>query len=49
VPALDTWAPTKCIVSVVLMPTYSRRSVQQFSLDKFVSGGYAKGSGQGFI
>jgi hypothetical protein len=49
VPVLDTWAPTKSIVSVVLMPTYSRRSVQQFSLDKFVSGGYAKGSGQGFI
>ena len=49
VPALDTWAPTRCIVSVVLMPTYSRRSVQQFSLDKFVSGGYAKGNGQGFI
>ena len=47
--ALDTWAPTRCNVSVVLMPTYSRRSVQQFSLDKFVSGGYAKGSGQGFI
>ena len=50
VPELDTWAPTRCTVSVVLMPTYSRRSVQQFSLDKFVSGGYAKGTDQpGFI
>jgi hypothetical protein len=49
VPALDTWAPTRSNVSVILMPTYSRRSVQQFSLDKFVSGGYAKGNGQGFI
>jgi hypothetical protein len=47
--ALDTWAPTRCNVAVVLMPTYSRRAVQQFSLDKFVSGGYAKGNGQGFI
>lgn len=47
--ALDTWAPTRCNVSVILMPTYSRRAVQQFSLDKFVSGGYAKGNGQGFI
>lgn len=49
IPALDTWAPTRSNVAVVLMPTYSRRAVQKFSLDKFVSGGYAKGSGPGFI
>ena len=49
VSALDTWAPTRCNVAVVLMPTYSRRAVQQFSLDKFVSGSYAKGNGTGFI
>lgn len=49
VKSLDTWAPTKCSVAIQLMPTYSRRAVQQFSLDKFVSGGYAKGNGQGFI
>lgn len=50
VPKLDTWAPTKSMVSVTLMPTYSRRAVQQFSLDKFVNGSYASGSdGPGFI
>tara|TARA_R110000868_G_scaffold219752_1_gene470832 strand:+ start:1065 stop:1886 length:822 start_codon:yes stop_codon:yes gene_type:complete len=49
VSTLKTWAPTKCMVSVVLMPTYSRRAVQQFSLDKFINGSYAKGPGQGFI
>jgi hypothetical protein len=50
VPSLDTWAPTRCTVSVVLMPTYSRRAVQQFSLDKFVGGDYASGGdGPGFI
>tara|TARA_Y100000389_G_scaffold198233_1_gene234346 strand:+ start:3341 stop:4222 length:882 start_codon:yes stop_codon:yes gene_type:complete len=50
VPKLDTWAPTRCNVAVVLMPTYSRRAVQQFSLDKFTSGGYAKSNNDaGFI
>ena len=46
---LNTWAPTRSTVSVQLMPTYSRRAVQSFSLDKFVSGDYAKGNGPGFI
>lgn len=50
VPALDSWAPTRCTVSIVVMPTYSRRAVQQFSLEKFVSGNYANGTdGGGFI
>jgi hypothetical protein len=46
---VNTWAPTRSTVSVQLMPTYSRRAVQSFSLDKFVSGSYAKGNGPGFI
>jgi hypothetical protein len=49
VPELETWAPTKSMVSVTLMPTYSRRAVQKFSLDAFVKGSYASGNGPGFI
>lgn len=35
-----TWVPTRSQVSVVVSPTYSRSSVTEFSLDKFVNGGY---------
>ena len=44
-----THVPTRSQISVNLMPTYSRRAVQSFSLDKFTSGGYATGNGVGFI
>ena len=46
---VNTWAPTYSSIAVTVMPTYSRRAVQKFSLDKFVSGAYAKGNGPGFI
>ena len=36
----ESWAPASSIVSITLMPTYSRDTVRQFSLDKFVEGGY---------
>lgn len=44
-----TWVPTRSQVSVSLQTAYSRRSVQQFSLDKFIAGGYANSNGIGFI
>ena len=47
-PNTNTWVPTRSTVTVQLMPTYSRRAVQSFSLDTFVKGGYAKGPG-GFV
>lgn len=46
---VNTWVPTRSTLSLQLQPAYSRRSVQAFSLDKFVNGGYAKGNGPGFI
>jgi len=49
VPApVNTWVPTRSSVAVQLQTAYARRSVQQFNLQKFVNGGYAKGNG-GFI
>ncbi len=47
--AINTWVPTRSLISIQLQPTYSRRAVQSFSLDKFKSGAYAKGNGPGFI
>lgn len=44
-----TWVPVRSVINVTVTPTYSRRAVQAFSLDKFVSGGYANGNGVGFI
>jgi hypothetical protein len=44
-----TWVPTRSQIAIQVTPTYSRRSVQSFSLDKFIAGGYANGSGVGFI
>jgi hypothetical protein len=43
-----TFVPTKCQIALTLMPQYSRRKVETFSLDKFVNGGYLK-TGGGFI
>ena len=44
-----TWVPTRSQIAVQVMPTYSRRAVQSFSLDRFVAGGYANSNGVGFI
>ena len=44
-----TWVPVRSQIMVQCMPTYSRRAVQSFSLDKFVAGGYANNNGVGFI
>lgn len=40
------WAPTKSTITVTVQPLYSRETVRQFSLDKFVKGEYVvKGTG----
>ena len=45
-----SWAPSRSEISVTLMPTYSRSSVNQFSLKKFVEGGYVLDpNAKGFI
>ena len=44
-----TWVPVRSVINVAVTPTYSRRAVQSFSLDRFVAGGYANGNGVGFI
>lgn len=44
-----TWVPVRSTISIQVTPTYSRRAVQSFSLDKFVAGGYANSNGVGFI
>ena len=36
--------PTKSTFSVTLQPIYSRNSARNFSLDRFVSGGYLNNS-----
>ena len=43
-----TFVPVKCQIALTLVPQYSRRKVEQFSLDKFISGGYLK-TGGGFM
>jgi len=43
-----TWVPTRSSISVVVQPTYSRKSVTNFSLDAFVNGQYIV-DGKGFI
>ena len=44
-----TWVPVRSTISIQVTPTYSRRAVQSFSLDRFVAGGYANSNGVGFI
>ena len=44
-----TWVPVRSQIALQLQPTYSRRAVKAFSLDKFVAGGYANSNGVGFI
>jgi len=43
-----SWAPTRSSISIVVQPTYSRKSVTDFSLDAFVNGAYVV-NGKGFI
>lgn len=39
----NSWVPVKSTISVTLKPIYSRESVRQFSLQKFVAGEYVNG------
>ena len=43
-----TWVPTRSTLSVTVQPTYSRKSIAQFSLSDFVNGSYVQ-TGKGFI
>ena len=43
-----SWAPTQSLITVTVQPIYSRREIEQFSLQKYVNGDYVK-SGGGFI
>lgn len=43
-----SYVPTQCTFTVTVQPIYSRSKVEQFSLSKFVGGGYIK-SGDGYI
>lgn len=43
-----SWVPTRSSISIVVQPTYSRKSVTEFSLDGFVNGAYVV-NGKGFI
>lgn len=42
-----SYVPTRSEISVTLFPTYSRDSVNQFSLDRFVKGEYVQQGGGG--
>jgi hypothetical protein len=39
----NSWVPTKSTMNITLQPIYSRESVRQFSLQKFVNGDYVNG------
>jgi len=39
----NSWVPTKSTMNITLQPIYSRESVRQFSLQKFVNGSYVNG------
>jgi hypothetical protein len=39
----NSWVPTKSTFNITLQPIYSRESVRQFSLQKFVNGQYVNG------
>lgn len=43
-----TWVPTQCTITVTVQPIYSRSSVEQFSLSKFVNGDYIN-TGKGYL
>ncbi len=42
------WAPTQSLITVTVQPVYSRSEIAQFSLNKYVNGGYIA-DGKGFI
>jgi hypothetical protein len=44
----ETHVPNKSTLTVSVQPVYSREAVRQFSLQKFVNGGYVNGTG-GYI
>lgn len=44
----ETHVPNKSTLTVTVQPVYSREAVRQFSLEKFVNGGYVNGTG-GYI
>jgi hypothetical protein len=44
----ETHVPNKSTLTVTVQPVYSREAVRQFSLQKFVNGGYVNGTG-GYI
>ena len=44
----NTHVPNKSTLTVTVQPVYSREAVRQFSLSKFVNGGYVNGTG-GYI
>lgn len=39
----NSWVPTKSTMNITVQPIYSRESVRQFSLQKFVNGEYVNG------
>lgn len=41
----NSWVPVKSTIVMTLQPIYSREAVRQFSLQKFVNGGYVGGGG----
>ena len=43
-----SWAPTQSLITVTVQPIYSRREIEQFSLQNYVNGEYIKNGG-GFI
>jgi hypothetical protein len=46
----ESWAPSHSVITVSCRPTYSRDTVRQFSLDKFVKGDFiADANSTGFI
>ena len=42
------WAPTQSLITVTVQPVYARSEIAQFSLNKYVNGGYIA-DGKGFI
>jgi len=43
-----SWVPTQSLITVTVQPIYSRREIEQFSLQKYVNGSYLS-NGKGFI
>ena len=43
-----TWVPTRSQINVTVQPTYSRKSITKFSLDKFINGEYVTNK-KGFV